>query len=263
VIIQFESSKLKYKNKKGILKPDADGYYDVVVGGLNVYNSANEYYTLEEAKELFNKSSRFMQRVEGGYLKSEVGHPAWKTGQNFTDYLRRILTIDDQNICGHFKTVWLDPDFGKNNTDLGNNKAVGIMAKVRPTGIHAAVLESAINNPHENLSFSIRAITTDTRENGQTYRALKTIVTFDLVNEPGIKFANKFDNPSLENINEDDSESIGINVEDKVTILESEIQRIASNLNGVSTESKSMVSEILDLLKQNDRKQVKPKYLNW
>jgi outer membrane protein assembly factor BamD len=51
--VRFACTSLVGTNKTGMLRKDADGYYEVVVGALNVFNSAGEYYVYEKARQLF------------------------------------------------------------------------------------------------------------------------------------------------------------------------------------------------------------------
>lgn len=198
--VRFTATKLTNTGKKGDLKPDADGYYTHVIGGLNTFNSAGEYYALEGAKQLFEQSSIFMRRVKNGCLKAEVGHPKRDQNMSMDAFVNRILTIDEMNICCHFKEVWLDTEYGKNNPKLNNGKLVAIMAKIKPAGPKSASLEASLSNPNENTCFSIRALTKDHYERGVNIRVLTQIVTFDMVNEPGISIANKWDTPGLETL---------------------------------------------------------------
>ena len=197
-MVKFTATKLASKGKQGILEPDEDGYYTLVIGGLNVYNSAGEFYTLNGAKDLFEESNIFMRRVKNGCLKSEVGHPKRVPGMTDSQYMTRILTIEETNVCAHIKEVWLDFDFGKNNPEYGSPELVAIMGKVKPAGTQGEALKKALENKSENVCFSIRSLTKDYEQNRQRYRVLFTIVAFDWVIEPGIAFANKWDAPGLE-----------------------------------------------------------------
>lgn len=198
--IKFTATKLAGTGKQGILRPDADGYYEMVVGGLNILNSAGEYYLLAGARWLFDKSSIFQRRVANGCLKAETGHPKMENGMTYKQYVSRIFSIEETNVCAHFKEIWLDESYGSKNPALGNPTMTAIMAKVKPTGPKGAGLESALNNPHENVCFSIRAVTKDHYERGQCYRVLDNIVTFDWVTEPGISIATKWSSPALESM---------------------------------------------------------------
>lgn len=196
-IVRFTATRLT-AGKKGIITPNADGYYPMVLGALNAYNKVNEYYTLEGAKELFEASSSFMRRVRNECLKSEVNHPQFLPGMKLDDYIRRIERIDLNNVCSHISEIWLDKDAGKEIGGSKNPNLVLVMGLVKPSGVKGYALEEAINNNKENVCFSVRGVTTDYDERGKRYRALKRIITYDWVNEPGLEFATKRFNPALE-----------------------------------------------------------------
>lgn len=198
-MIKFTATKLQQTNKKGILTPDEDGYYDVILGGLNVYNSARMYYELKGAEELFNKSSMLMRRIKTGCLKIEVGHPDPSPGMSENDWLRRIHTIDPKNVCGHISDIWLDYDTGDiDHIGNGKDKPVLIWGKVAPSGPHADALDRAFKNTKENVCFSIRSLCKQYTKGSVIHRVLDIIITFDWVIEPGIKSANLWSNPGLE-----------------------------------------------------------------
>lgn len=201
----FTCTSLAGINKKGILRPDEDGYYTQPIGGLNIFNSAGHFYTAEKAAlNLFNGSSSFMRRVQRGALRGEVDHPEQvyidkETGKRveLTDdeYTVRMMTIDPRNVCVHFAAIGLDFE---NYKGPNGEPQIAIIGKFRPSGDKAAFLEKQLLNPHENVCFSIRAFTMDRYERGQRKRCLADIVTFDYVNEPGIAIAEKYKSMSLE-----------------------------------------------------------------
>lgn len=249
--IKFSATKLTGTGKRGILKPDEDGYYEMVVGGLNVFNSAGEYYTLKGAEQLFSASSIFMRRVKSGCLKAEVGHPKKLPSMAYRDYVQRIFAIEETNICAHFKEIWLDPTFGVKNPQANNPNLVAIMAKVKPTGPKASGLQAAFDNPHENVCFSIRAVTKDYFERGQCCRVLENIVTFDWVNEPGISIANKWDSPAMESINSQ-------------ILTKEAVQSVLGSADeyGIATEdSRAMVRDVLRVFEP--RATNLPSFRNW
>lgn len=195
----FAATALQGTNKKGELKPDSDGYYTVVLGGLNVYNSAGAYYPLASAKALFEESSTFMRRVKSACLKAECGHPKKTPGMSMRDYLGRIMQIEETNVCCHIAEIWLDHE---NVKDESGRTVVAIMGKVKPTGPRGDALKAALDNPKENVCFSIRSLTDDRIEAGVLTKHIKNILTFDWVTEPGISFAKKYHSPALESLTE-------------------------------------------------------------
>jgi len=193
--VRFSCTSLAGSNKVGNLKRDANGYYEMVVGALNVFNSAGQYYVYEQAKELFESSSQLMRRVSRGALRGEYGHPKMLPGMSNEQFANRVMSIYEENTCCHHKEITLDFDRVK---DANGKPVIAIISKVYPSGPMGPALEKSLQNPNENVCFSIRAFTDDFREGGVYKRVLKTIVTWDLVNEPGIANAEKFQSPALE-----------------------------------------------------------------
>lgn len=237
--VKFTATKLAGTGKAGILPADDDGYYTMPIGGLNAFNSIGHYYTLEGAKQLFERSSVFMRRVANGCLKGEVGHPKRAQGMSMDDYVHRILTIEETNVCCHFKEIWLDESYGKMNPQFKNPGLVAIMAKVKPSGPKGDWLKKAFDNKDENVCFSIRALTRDFFERGQCYRVLQQICTWDNVNEPGIANATKWASPSLESLQE-------------TAVTMKQLERIAQEEGtAVSLESRTLAQESVATLKQS------------
>lgn len=194
----YTCSALVGSNKAGELKPDKDGYYTVVLGALNFYNSAGQFYPLEPAKKLIDESSVLVRRASTGNLRSEYGHPKFQPGMTKKDYLYRIMDIHESNTCCHIYKVWIDDTSVK---DSSGNAIVTILGLIKPSGPHGHVLEAQLKNPKENVCFSIRSITDDYIEpSGRTIKVLKEIFTWDYVNEPGISAANKWLSPALESL---------------------------------------------------------------
>lgn len=196
--IRFGCSALANPNKTRKLRRDGD-YYEVVVGALDVFNSAGEYYVYEQARNMFEQSGTLMRRIERGSLRGEYGHPKKEVGQSNEQYAQRVLSLYEPNLSHHFREVWLD--FESVKDDKGK-PVVAIYAWVTPSGPQGMHLQKQLDNPDENVCFSIRAFTQDYWERGLCKRILRNIVTWDFVNEPGISHAEKFKCPSLESLTE-------------------------------------------------------------
>lgn len=199
--VSYSSNALVGTNKAGILKPDENGYYTVVLGGVNTCNSIGAFYRPDGVDDLVNKSSSLMRRIEQANLNGERGHPKRLPGMSDQDYLMRVRTIYEDNISHHIAEVWLDktsfidPATGKN--------IIAFMGKVKPDGSnHGNALKSSLENPKQNTCFSIRSFTKDQFVGGKLHKVLKEVITWDWVNEPGIAIANKYSNPSLESFDE-------------------------------------------------------------
>lgn len=248
--VRFACTALAGTNKVGELPQDSDGYYEMVVGGLNMFNSAGQWYTYEGAKNLFEDSSQFIRRVKRGALKGEVGHPRREPGQSMDDYLARIVEIRETNVCVHFKEIYLDFNRLK---DGSGKPIIAIMAKLKPSGPFGDQLAKSLANKNENVCFSIRSFTRDFMERGVYTRELKNIITFDAVNEPGISIANKYNAPSLESF--DDS-----------LVTRNQVKRVCDKtvFDGLATEnSVAIATELLSTMGMTLPVGVTPAFSNW
>ena len=199
--VVYACTALQGTNKTGILKPLDDGYYRLVVGAFNVFNSAGQYYVLtEQTRALFDQSSTLQRRIADGALRSEYGHPRMLPGMKPSDFLNRILDIYEPNVCAHIRKVELD--FNTIRDENGQLVAATI-AEVKPTGPMGHSLAESLANPSENVCFSIRSLVKEQRIGGAVQKYVQAIVTWDYVNEPGISVARKWNAPGLENITEE------------------------------------------------------------
>jgi hypothetical protein len=55
-----------------------------------------------------------------------------------------------------------------------------------------------MDNKMENTCFSVRSFTDDYVSGGMVKKVVKEVITWDLVNEPGISVATKYNAPTLE-----------------------------------------------------------------
>jgi len=197
--VAYESTALKGTGKQGKLKCGPDGYYrDVVVGAIGIHNNAGQFYDLASAKKFFEQQSDLMNRVKGGHMRGEYGHPKRQTGMNDNQWLSRVLSIEETQISHHIREVRLvegavtDPKTGR--------PAVGIVAELKPSGPYGEALAGSLENEHENVCFSIRSLTNDRVTPSQWIKEMRRIVTWDFVFLPGIAGANKYNSPSLESV---------------------------------------------------------------
>ena len=235
--LYFSQTKLSLLGKQGIMKPDGDGYYEFVIGGLNVHNNTKSwYYTAQGARELFGPGSMFQRRVANGALRAEVGHPKRQPGMTDSMYAERMMDIDLNNVCAHFKEVWLDENFGKNNPAYKDPEMIAIMAKVKPAGPKKDILIEAIQNKNENICFSIRAIADESMVRGKVIRVLKDIISIDMVNEGGIGIASKWDSPVTESIIETDAMRLTKSILEQVS---------RESKSGMAVESSGAIAAVL------------------
>lgn len=251
----FSATKLPMLGKQGIIKPDADGYYELVVGGLNTYNNTGAwYYTIEGCRELFGPGSLLHRRIANGCLRAEVNHPKKMVGESDEAFFGRMLDVDLNNVCAHFKELWLDEDFGKNHPEYKNPNLVALVAKVKPSGIKGAILKEALENSSENVCFSIRALADEGYVHGKRIRVIKEVIAIDLVNEGGILVASKWDSPATESV--DNGEAM--------RITEQLISRMQKESTGslIATESSREAVEYISK-KHFSSSSGKPIYGKW
>lgn len=253
--VTFGCSALVGTNKMGIIKPDAAGYRKMVVGGLRMYNSANALYLDDDhaRRILTDHSSEFQRMIGRGVLRGEYGHPKREMGMKDDDYYRRALQIYENRACVHFRKVWLETDTMK---DSKGRPIVAIMAELRPSGELGPRLQDHLDNPHENVCFSIRSFTKDNRGgDGIVRKSLRKVITFDYVNEPGMENAEKYKSPSLESFGEFD---VSRNTLEKV------YDRLGND-SGLSMEDSGVILSLEDLfVNMGWRDQAKPlSYSDW
>ncbi len=194
-IAHYSCTALKGTNKKGVIKPDAEGAYTVVLGALNVFNSGGAFYPEEYAKRHFEDNAPLMRKMRTGRLRGECGHPKREPGMSDADVFRRGSAIYEQ--CEMFTIVdlWLDYDKVK---DEQGCPVITIMGRIVPSGPFGPALREKLENGLEDVCFSIRCFTDDVTVAGRLEKRMRLPVTWDYVNEPGLKEACKYRSPTLE-----------------------------------------------------------------
>lgn len=183
-------------NKAGVLKPDADGWYDMVLGALEYPNSVGDIYTLKSAREFFKEGSALLRRIQTGQLRAEWGHPMPQPGMDDKTYLTRILTIEPDRVCAHISDVYIDT---QNVKDPKTGKTIiAFRGKVKPAGPFGQYLKEMLDDPKMNVAFSIRSLTMNRQVGFRQHKDFTQIVTWDYVIEPGLAPANKYSVPTLE-----------------------------------------------------------------
>ncbi len=230
--IAYSCTALMGINKVGELKCSEDGYYTVVLGALNYNNSSGAHYPYSQsAKALFDASSMFIRRVNSGALRGEYGHPRPQPGQPITAFMSRCADIHEQSVSHHIRKVWLSEDTVKGPD---GRPCLAILGEVKPCGPYGDALRRSLENPSENVCFSIRSFTEDKYVGGVLHKNLVNIITWDLVNEPGINVATKWKSPALESICEQD-----------VSVMQ-----LRSAINNALAEGVSLESNLMSVLNE-------------
>lgn len=196
--VEVSCQVLNGRNVAGTIKKNERGYYPFLVGALNMVNNKNEFYDYNYGRKFFEEASDLVRMAKKGVLRGEYGHP--KQGMMSDEmFIERLLTVEETLTCCHHRRIWLDFD---NFKDDNGKPYVGIMSEIGPSGYYGPALEKSIENGEENVCFSIRCFSMPHRIGGRVIKEMKHVVTFDYVNEPGIKQATKYNSPALESYNE-------------------------------------------------------------
>jgi hypothetical protein len=258
--ISYGCTALLGVNKKGIIKPDANGYYEITVGGFNVHNYGGAYYPLGKAEQLFKDSGSLMRRIKAGCLRGELGHPRQES-LGPSAYFKRLNEIHEDKVCAHFAEVRLDYDNYKSKSGF---PMVAVIARVKPAGPYADTLQKSLDNPEEETCFSIRAAVVPEMEGGREVRYIEDIVTWDYVNEGGIAIARKYYSMALENMGGAVAE-LSDNLIVTPAMLHVAKQNVQTTMGLESNEMFALDSleKRLGWSRPAETKFDRPRYLNW
>lgn len=204
--VRISGSLLTAGGKKGILTPDADGYYTLCVGAYGTQNSAGMFYDAASGVAMFTPDSPLMRRLLKQVLYMEFKHPEpweWvvvdgqkcKRMMDDREYLQRIRKIDDDRVCAHIRALTI-----VDGRDAEGRPCKLVIAEAKPYGPYGKHFADSVSNPHINTYCSVRSITQDDVMRGIKYT--REISTWDFVGEGGIYVAGKHNSPALENFEE-------------------------------------------------------------
>lgn len=195
----FGCTALMGTNKTGLLKPDESGYYRMVLGAFDAFNSGDQFYPAGPALELLQDSGVLQRRIANGALRGEYGHPRKLPGMTDRDFLLRLADIVEQNVSHHIRRVEIIP---QGMRDESGRPVIGVLGDIKPCGPFGQALQASLDAKDENVCFSIRSITNDRMERGRWNKYIRAIYTWDYVNEPGMSGAKKWHAPGLESLQE-------------------------------------------------------------
>ena len=175
-------------NGAGTFKRLDNGYALFVLSALEYPNSTAAVYDEGAATRLIMGNTRLQRQCGDGELKGELGHPKEYDSPNFNAFMQRIHTVDERNVAVQYRRVYID-----RNYKLPDGKTIiAVMGEVCPSGPHAEHIDRSMNNPHENVCFSLRGMATDRFVGGKKRKYLDNLITWDVVGEPGLRPSTKF-----------------------------------------------------------------------
>lgn len=210
---------------QGGVEKDDKGYYKVNLGAVNVKNMKGEYYSADGVKNKFfdAKDTILAQRLAKGYLLGEMGHPNPAEYPNVADFVKRVYTINQENVSHAIREVKM--------VETPNNGTI-FLGWVKPQGPKGTYLQESLDNEDRNTPFSIRSMcvhATNSKTGEKTFK-LDEILTWDWVHIPGIETANTWDTRRL-GLESESFNSIEINVE----VLDEILDKM--NSGGINQES--------------------------
>lgn len=107
-------------------------------------------------------SESFQTRVANGLIRGELSHPNRRAQESSKDYLARVFTINEENVCCSFRRIFVESD--------------SVKGALIPSGPWAKCFREI----GVKLTFGIRAISSP-QNNGSL--KLAHIVTFDLISD--------------------------------------------------------------------------------
>lgn len=242
----YASVSLPTPGKKGILKKLDNDYFEIIVGAFGAFGNGGWLYDEKTSIDYFENNPEFLNLIKNRRLRSEWGHPRREAGMTDMQWLQRVHEIAEPNWSSHIRALHLSSNTVKD--ERGRN-VVAVIGEVTPCGPNAEAFRRCLENPDEDVSYSVRSFARKNFSNGRKY--LKKIVTFDSVWEPGIKAVNKFNTPSMESSQLDISNDtdVGIILDQAEFHLES-ISNAARQeaLTNESFESNDDIFQIIDSL---------------
>lgn len=254
--VSYSNVALASSGKKGILKKLDHDYVEIILGAFSAFGNGGWLYDLATARRYIETDREFLGLIQSGRLRSEWGHPVRQPWMSDQDWFIRICTILESNWSSHIRKISLSYD---TVTDERGRKVVAVIGEVCPTGPKAEEFRRQLENPYEDVNYSIRSFAKK-NFNNMTKHVTK-IVNWDNVWIPGIGVTSKYNTPSLE------SKSDVCRMLDEA---EFNIMRLREGFkndtvsNDDSFESMSPYVKILDGLYQESKTSVfMPKTLSW
>lgn len=185
--ISFKSVALTGINKKSEYKRDGEYYY-VCLGALNIFNSTGDFYDAEASRAAFDASTVFKRTCLAGNQYGEDNHPEWEAWMDEKAFLARNERVVTERRALYIREV----DLIETDRHCNNLPVVEIWGWIKPFGDKGPQLKEALDDPHQNVCFSIRAWIKDKVVNGIKWMMIDELITVDWVPEPGVSVSSKY-----------------------------------------------------------------------
>ena len=187
------------KEKRGIIEEpivkDENGYYKVTFGAINTFNKNGIYYKVTDLDRFFGPNSLVGRRIDEGVLMGEYQHPK-VDGMTRDEIRRRTIFLDGDRKAAHIKKIEL---YNTGKKEPGFNLPVyKVYGWVRPSGPYGKYLQDALDNPDENVAFSIRSLVKTYKAGSIWVKEIILLSTWDYVPENGMPGATQWNAAGLE-----------------------------------------------------------------
>jgi hypothetical protein len=242
------------------LEVDNDGYRRLIVGAFNLASRNGPIYPLTKTvQQIFEGSSAFMRNVREGNLRGELSHPSIQ-GLSMVQIINRLNFIDPKFVAVHYRSFEAPTEI---KDEYGKSIHV-VYAWLKPSGPYHDTLERRLNNRAENCAFSVRSLTDEIVEKGQRKKLITDIITYDVVEAPGMKCTTKFDTLETQERGVIGLEEITIG---HTTFTDKELNSaiaIANQSRSEGLESEySRLVRVRDKMGWNQVQVLEPNFLSW
>lgn len=253
-IASYSNIALAGSGKKGILKKLDNNYHEIILGAFAAFGNGGWLYDLKSAMRYIENDREFLNLLQAGRLRSEWGHPRRDPGMNDREWFMRICDIVESNTASHIRRIRVSMDTVK---DERGRYVAAVIGEVTPSGPQASCFQRQLENPDEDVNYSIRCFAH--RNLGNMTKHINRIITWDNVNDPGIAVASKYQTPSLES-----KQDVGRMLDEAEFHLTRLKESMEQSCNDSSFESLSPYVKIIDSLTEDTRVQVAmPKSFQW
>lgn len=154
-----------------ILKRNTDGSFTVpaeITGGVSANGIA---YQKTAILDHLKESSLFMKRLRHGGIKSELGRPERKSGENPDRYWQRCWAIEESNVCCTILHV--------HRERIRQHDDLGVILTVKPSGPKGPILMEMIA-AGVPMKFAMRVYASG--KDGDSGK-LTSLVTLDVISD--------------------------------------------------------------------------------
>jgi len=191
-------SKKETSGVKDAIIVDENGYYKILAGAFNTYNRQGVFYRIKQPDTLLLQKTILNRRITEGTLISEDEHPDYK-GLNNKEIVARTIKLDTSRKCGHIKAVEFI-DTGKCEPGWDGYNITIVYIWFKPSGPFGPSLKEALDNPDENVYFSVRSLVREKFVGRTKVRDVIDVSTWDHVYEGGIAKASQWNAVGIEEI---------------------------------------------------------------